>query len=174
MNTISDTEFTEVYNNHKRALFGTIYKVLKDHHETESVLHEVFRKLLNQDYEDIKPHLRQWLFTVAKNQAIKAYHKRNRFIPLNEELDSERVDESIPVDQEMMNSELISQIPNLMKVLTKNQKKAIQYRYFKDFSYKQIGKTLKLKESNVGFILHKAIHNLRAEFLKLNKKFGYV
>lgn len=173
MTKISDGEFTEAYEVYKKVLSSYVYKILKDPDETENVVHDTFRKLLKQDYSKIKDSLKQWLFIVARNQAIKFYNKRKRMVALSDDFEEELIDNSPSVFQNMIDSEVKTQLPKLLKVLTEKQKKAIRYKYYNDYSYKQIGKKLKIGEGNVGFQLNFAINAMRKEFAKINKKYGY-
>lgn len=174
MNTISPELFEEVYQEHKYKLTSLVYHILKDHAATEDVVQETFRKLNIQDFDKIHDHINQWLYTVARNTAIKVYNKRGRFVPLDENYDQDMYDETPSVSEAMMSKELKKQLPKLMKVLTDKQKKVVRYKYYNDYSYEQIGKKLNISNGNVGFQLNFAINAMRKQFAKLNKKYQFV
>lgn len=175
MKTLDSNSFNDLYKTYNQKLSSMVFRILKDHAATEDVVQETFRKLHVQDFEKIENHTKEWLFTVARNTAIKIYNKRSRFVPLNEDWDEENMcDESPSVLEDMANKELKKQIPKLMKVLTEKQKKAIRFKFYKDYSYEQIGKKLNISTGNVGFQLNFAINAMRKQFEKLNRKFGYV
>ena len=72
------------------------------------------------------------------------------------------------------NNEVKKKINILLNTLKDNQKKAIIYRYYKDMTYEQIAKKMKLSTGNVGFILHTAIKKIKEEFDKINVNGSYV
>lgn len=171
---ISSEKFINLYNDNKLQLQSFIKKIVKCDTKTEDVLQDVFRKLHKQNFDNIKGHVRQWLFTVSRNQAIKVYHKYKRLVPLNEELDSQKVDDSSDACESLMEKELKAKIPYLLNTLSEKQRNVVVLRFYHDMTYDQIAKKLHTSNGNVGFLLSTAMANLKKEFSNINAKYQYV
>lgn len=173
MTKITEEKLVEIQNEYTKKLRATSLKIVKDDHAVEDVLQNVFYKLYNQDFSKIENHLTEWLFTVCRNFSIKHYHKRNRYVLIENIDDFDTVDESASAPETMMQAELIKVMTKLVKKLTKNQQKALKLKYFKDCSYAEIAKKLKTSTGNVGFMLSTATSKLKTLLDKENIKKGY-
>lgn len=170
MSQITHQKFQELYQEYGKRLYGASEKIVKDPQKAQDVIHEVFIRLHKQDFCKIEGHINEWLFTVCRNCSIKQYHNRNRYVLVDnlEEFDS--IDESNSASQDMIQSELLKTMMNLIKKLPKNQQKALHLRYFEDFSYETIAKKMKTTTGNVGFMLSNGISRLKALLKSENKK----
>ena len=52
----------------------------------------------------------------------------------------------------------------LIDRLPPNQQEVVRLKFQNGFSYKEISRITELSVSNVGFLIHTAVHRLRAEF----------
>jgi RNA polymerase sigma-70 factor (ECF subfamily) len=172
MSQITQQKFQELYQEYGKRLYGASEKIVKDHQRAEDVIQDVFLRLHKQDFSKIEGHLHEWLFTVCRNCSIKTYHKRNRYVLVEniEELDC--VDESASTSEDMIQSELLKSMMKLVVKLSKNQQKALKLRYFQDHTYASIAKKMKTTTGNVGFMLNNAVKRLKILLDKENKKKG--
>ena len=59
----------------------------------------------------------------------------------------------------------VSEILLVVESLPKNQREVIHLKFQCDLSYKEISEITKLSVTNVGFLMHTALKNLRKEVL---------
>jgi RNA polymerase sigma factor (sigma-70 family) len=170
MSQITEQKFLELYNKYKNRLYAASEKIVKDHHKAEDVLQDVFLRLQKQDFSKIEGHINEWLFTVCRNCSIKQYHKRNRYVLVDDVEELDCIDESNSALQDMMQTELVKVVNTLTKKLSKNQQKALKLKFNKDCSYAEIAKKLKTTTGNVGFMLSTAVSKLKKLLDKENKK----
>ena len=59
----------------------------------------------------------------------------------------------------------VSEILQVVETLPKNQREVIYLKFQCDLSYKEISDITKLSVTNVGFLIHTAIRNIRQQML---------
>jgi RNA polymerase sigma-70 factor (ECF subfamily) len=173
MSQITKEKFLEIHSLYKNRLYAASEKIVKDHHRAEDVIQDVFLRLQKQDFSKIESYISEWLFTVCRNCSIKQYHKRNRYVLVDDIEELDCIDESASAPQEMMQAELVKVVNRLTKKLSKNQQKALKLKFNKDCSYAEIAKKLKTTTGNVGFMLSTAISKIKNLLDKENTKKGY-
>lgn len=172
MSQITQQKFQELYQEYGKRLYGASDKILKDHQRNQDVVQDVFMRLHKQDFSKIEGYIQEWLFTVCRNCSIKQYHKKNRYVLVENPEGFDSIDESASASEDMMQSELLKSMMKLVKKLSKNQQKALKLRYFQDHSYESIAKKMKTTTGNVGFMLNNAVKRLKVFLDKENKKKG--
>lgn len=172
MSKITEQKFQELYQEYGSRLYGASEKIVKDHQRAQDVIHDVFMRLYKQDFSKIEGHINEWLFIVCRNCSIKQYHMRNRYVLVDNPEGFESIDESSSTSECMMQSELSKSMMKLITKLSKNQQKALNLRYFHDYSYAAIAKKMKTTTSNVGFMLNNAIKRLKILLNRENKEKG--
>ena len=80
MSQITEEKLLEIYNEYRHRLYGASDKILNDPQRSEDVVQDVFYRLCKQDFSKIENHIQEWLFTVNRNCSLKQYHKRNRYM----------------------------------------------------------------------------------------------
>ena len=61
--------------------------------------------------------------------------------------------------------EQMSEVLRIMETLPLNQREVLRLKFQCDLSYKEISEVTKLSVTNVGFLMHTALKNLRKELL---------
>ena len=59
----------------------------------------------------------------------------------------------------------VSEILQVVETLPKNQREVIYLKFQCDLSYKEISDITKLSVTNVGFLIHTAVRNIRQQML---------
>ncbi|HYR87218.1 MAG TPA: sigma-70 family RNA polymerase sigma factor [Terriglobia bacterium] len=141
--------------------------ILGDIERAREVVQETFLRLCKEKPSRIENHLAQWLFTVCRNLALDVRKKENRMSPLSDAdvdaLPSERLGPR-PLDA-LEHQEKLDQVLRVVERLPKNQREVILLKFQFDLSYKEISEITHLSATNVGFLIHTAIHTLRKELL---------
>jgi RNA polymerase sigma-70 factor (ECF subfamily) len=122
------------------------------------VVQETFLRLCKeQSASRIANYLAQWLFTVCRNLAFDTRKKEARMTPLD--------DVHIGVDCRLNERQTAGEIFRMLDRLPKNQREVVYLKFQCDLSYKEISEITKLSVTNVGFLMHTALKNLRKELL---------
>lgn len=74
-------------------------------------------------------------------------------------------DADIGVQPNLENKEAVSEIFRLVQTLPKNQREVVYLKFQCDLSYKEISEVTKLSVTNVGFLLHTALKEIRKQVL---------
>lgn len=164
-NEITSKEFNDLYNHWHPKIKAYAQKILYSEEAALDCAQEVFRRLLNQDFDKIKDHLQAWMFTVCRNTSFKVKKKESIFVhtELNEE---EAICEDPTPDVCLDKKILYKKVENLLKKLSPQQRKMIRLRYKSDLSYEEIAKKMKTTTGNVGFHLSTGIKILKKNLLK--------
>ena len=142
--------------------------ILGDLEEARDVVQETFLKLYKQDPNRVGLKVKAWLFTVCRNRCYDVLKKNNRISNLEEDQVS-----AIPSKDkdpvEIINffegrdeiNKNINILYSLIEKLPARQKEVMRLKFQADLTYKEIAETLDISISNVGFIVHSALKNLR-------------
>ena len=130
----------------------------------QDIVQETFVKLCGEEQGKLEGRLTEWLFTVCRNRALDVQRKEKRMTPLTEmDLETRESAEPSP-SMAAEQSESSSQILRFLELLPPNQREVIRLKFQSDLSYQEISRVTKLSVSNVGFLIHTGIKNLRRQF----------
>ena len=156
--------FQALYKRHKGRIMGYLIKKLKDLDEAEDVFQSVFVKLHAGRFrykEDI-PFL-PWIFTITKNTMVDYIRKKGIY------------KKHISVDSVYIGSRAtdttneplpISAVFSELSSLNDSQRKALELRFNDGLSFEDIGKHMKITQSNARQIASRAVRALRNMFAK--------
>ncbi len=146
---------------HEGALVRYARWILGDLENAREVVQETFLRLCREDSERIGAYLAQWLFTVCRNLAFDARTKEARMTPLGET----EIGVAADLDEQHDRQQMVSHILQVVETLPKNQREVIYLKFQCDLSYKEISEVTKLSVSNIGFLIHTAVRNVRKQML---------
>jgi RNA polymerase sigma factor (sigma-70 family) len=168
-----NTNHLEIFQNLREDLLNYSFRILKNLSDAEDIIQNVYFKFSKQDLDKI-PVPKAWLFLVCKNDSIKFYNKRKRFVYVeNEELE-EKICEDKSVVEEMQDKEIIMFLLKSLKKIDTRFQKVITYRFYKNLPYETIAKKMKTTKGNIGFMINYALKKLKKEFLNNNKKYNFL
>ncbi len=142
-------------------LIGYACGILRDFDRARDVVQDTFIRLYQQDIEKVKGGLKNWLYTVCRNRALDILRKEKRMIVLEESAFSQQISEDANPSESIEKKEKAAQLMGLVSRLKPNQREVIELKFQKGMSYQQISEKTGLTSSNVGFILHHAMKQLR-------------
>ena len=102
-----------------------------------------------------------WLFAIARNVAFD--HYRQRRIELSLEDIRQQEDEGTPEDAAEQHA-TFRQLAGLLDKLPERERELLAMKYGAGLTNREIARITGLSESNVGTILHRTVHSLRAEW----------
>jgi RNA polymerase sigma-70 factor (ECF subfamily) len=142
---------------HEASLIRYATWILGDLEQAREVVQETFLRLCREkDPVRLESYLAQWLFTVCRNIAFDSRKKEARMKPAG---NVERLNSSVPPLQSA------GDVFQLLDSLPKNQREVVYLKFQCDLSYKEISEVTRLTVSNVGFLIHTALKNIRKQVL---------
>jgi RNA polymerase sigma-70 factor (ECF subfamily) len=142
---------------HEAALIRYASWILGDAERAREVVQETFLRLCRErDPFRLEGYLPQWLFTVCRNIAFDTRKKEARMTPI------ENAD--LP-DKNAAPHETAGLVFRLLDRLPKNQREVVYLKFQCDLSYKEISEVTQLTVTNVGFLLHTALKNIRKQVM---------
>lgn len=134
--------------------------ILGDLEKSRDVVQEAFLRLCKQE-PSIVERLPQWLFRVCRNLAIDIYRREGRMESVSTE-HSRTIQDGRPNPAAVLETEeKLSRINRLLGGLSDNQQEVLRLRFQNDLSYREISEITGLSESNVGFLLHTGVKQVR-------------
>jgi len=147
----------EALDLHERSLIRFACWILNDFESAREVVQETFLRLCKEDPDRVSGHLAQWLFTVCRNLAYDVRRKETRMAPLGQ------IEAGMAPGLD--EKQTVSEILQVVETLPRNQREVIYLKFQCDLSYKEISEITKLSVSNVGFLIHTAVRNIRQHML---------
>ena len=131
----------------------------------EDLTSNVFEKALVSfgRYRSEKASVSTWLFSIA-HHTVADYFKvnsRRRHVPLDSLVNI--VIEGSPEDT-LIRQEELQQLHSYLSQLSQQEQEIISLKFGAELTNRQIASLLNLSESNVGVIVHRAVHKLRTNF----------
>jgi RNA polymerase sigma-70 factor, ECF subfamily len=102
-----------------------------------------------------------WLFTIAHNIAVDLLRARRRQVPLDDA--PEMTADGTPEEDAMLASDL-KRLSALAAGLSEREQELIALKYGAALDNRRISKLMRLSESNVGTLLHRAVQALRRQW----------
>jgi len=149
-----------LYDKYGQALFGVIYRIVKNKQIAEEVLQTTFFKIWDKgaDYDPQKGRLFTWILNIARNTAID--NTRSKFYKealKSESLDIDKIDQGISNEIKI---DLIG-LNDFTKHLKKEQKQVIDLVYFHGYSHTEAARELNIPLGTVKSKVRASIKLLR-------------
>ncbi len=149
-----DEEFLQIYQAHKKTVFGIAFNYTKNQADANDIVQEVFMKYYtNQKIFNGEDHIKAWLIRVSVNASkkhlISAWMRKT--VPL---------DETIPFEHKED-----SGLFEVVMALPKNYRLVVHLYYYEGYSISEIASILGAKEGTIKVRLMRA-----RDMLKLRLK----
>lgn len=155
------SEIEKLFAHYERRLLGYIRRLLGDEARAREIVQEAFLRLWQQGQNRPEPLSAAWLYTVARNLALDVMRKEKRMtdMPISSEdnVRAEGPDPAQQVETQHIGRVLLNQIEQLPT----EQREVVILKFQNDLSYKEISAIMGLSVSNVGYLLHTALHSLK-------------
>ena len=167
--TGDERAFATLVDRYQDPLLGYIRGMLKDGEQSSDVLQQVLLQLyISLPTLNTQMRLNGWLFRVAHNRCIDELRKRNRrnevyfstveWESIEEELlPVERIADSQPLPEEVaVQQDLHDTLRRAIDVLPPKFRRVVHLRCWKDLSFAEIGRLLKMPETTAKTYFHRA------------------
>ncbi len=167
-----DRALAELYERHRRPLFGFLCRMLR-RPEAEEVLQEVWIKVMEsiERYEPGGAGFRSWLYKVAANAARDRIRREklrsgpSLDAPLGEEGGEAAIDRLVDSgagpDRKTEGSLFRDELERAMEALTPRQRAAVLLKHQQGFHYREIAEMLQMAEGTAKTTVHRGVATLR-------------
>ena len=139
-------------------------RITGDLETAREVVQDTFLRLCRQQQAAIDGHLSQWLFTVCRNRALDVQQKERRMsttLNLDQQSGPATSLATAAPDQAAETRDSAARVLDFLDQLPANQQEVIRLKFQNELSYREIAEVTGLTVSNVGFLLHVGIKQLR-------------
>jgi RNA polymerase sigma factor (sigma-70 family) len=151
--------FEYLYENYSGALYGLIYKVLKDEYKAADVMQEVFLKIWRKiaDYDTSKGSLYTWMMNIARNAAIDLYRKEKNIFNLDLDAETRTVDNLIQENPDINTMDL----RNIVDKLTPERKVLLDLVYLQGYTQQEAAEKLAIPLGTAKSRIRTALEDLK-------------
>jgi RNA polymerase sigma-70 factor, ECF subfamily len=172
--------FEALVSRYKKSLFGLIYHYVREYHEAEDILQQVWLQLyLSLATLRAQVHIKPWLFTVARNRSLDVLrHKRlhsqrllsfSELKPRNEEDEGAFLDtipDTSPTPEELAEQhDLQHEIERAIQALPHTYRSVVWLSYAEQLKFAEIGRLLDVPGSTVKTQFNRAKPLMRDVFM---------
>lgn len=152
-------ELERIYTEYYGKVMGYIRARVRQQAEAEDLCSDVFEKIQRklEDFDSTKASLNTWIFTITRNTVIDSFRRKKQ----SEELDENIADES-EVDENILQSESLSELAAALRSLPPQMTDIIVMRYYDGKTLTEIAEIMglsygavKLRHQNALIMLRK-------------------
>jgi len=162
--------FDVIFERHRQKIYSYIFLMVKHEDLAEDIFQETFIKVysnLQRGRYSERGKLISWMMRIAHNLIIDHFRKKkNEAIIYNNDYEREIFENQkfsdITIEDELVRSEVNSNILELVESLPESQKKIIEMRHYMGLSFKEIA-----EETNVS--INTALGRMRYALINLRK-----
>lgn len=148
-------------NRHSRGLVRYVSHIVKDKEVAKEIVQECFLKLLQYQPEPPRDQVHAWLWRECRHRAIDSWRKNRKVDRISDHDDSAFGFASSNPLQDLETDRDLKEMHAAITQLSAKQREALFLKYKDGLSYKEIAEVMGLSATNVGFILHEAMTQLK-------------
>ena len=154
-------DLDRIYTEYSGKVMGYIRARIRSSADAEDIHSEVFEKILRkiEDFDETKASLNTWIFTITRNTVIDHFRRTKP----TEELD-ENLSDDIGLDENLLNSETLSELAAALRKLPEQMRDIIVLRYYDGKPLTEIAELMnlsygavKLRHQNAVLMLRQAL-----------------
>ena len=154
-------DLDQIYTEYSGKVMGYIRARIRSSAEAEDLHSEVFEKILKKigEFDPSKASLNTWIFTITRNTVIDHFRRAKP----SEELD-ENLSDNVELDEDLLNSETLSELAAALRKLPQQMMDIIVLRYYDGKPLTEIAEMMnlsygavKLRHQNAVLMLRQAL-----------------
>ena len=154
-------DLDRIYTEYSGKVMGYIRARIRSSAEAEDLHSEVFEKVLKKigEFDPSKASLNTWIFTITRNTVIDHFRRAKP----SEELD-ENLSDNVELDEDLLNSETLSELAVALRKLPQQMMDIIVLRYYDGKPLTEIAEMMnlsygavKLRHQNAVLMLRQAL-----------------
>jgi RNA polymerase sigma-70 factor, ECF subfamily len=172
--TGDESAFAYLVQKYRRPMVGFLYRLCHNPAAAEELAQEVFLRVYrSRSSYEASAKFSTWIYRIATNLAVNhardTRHERPQVTVRLDEPDQETgatpdlADESLTVEQQMLQRERLAAIRNKVNGLPERQRIAVIMHKYQQMDYRQIAEALNLSESATKSLLFRAYETLREQ-----------
>lgn len=158
--------FKPLYEKYFKKIFLFILRRVTEKEIARDITQQVFLKALNslRKFQLRGLPFSAWLFRIAINECNDYFRKtkKARLVTIDEQL-TESLFEEMMADNRM--EELKLRLPTILKTLSPNDLQLIEFRFFEQRSFREIGLLLDITETYAKVKTYRALDKMKKRFL---------
>ena len=156
MNTMPDIE--TLYAQYSGKVMGYIHARVRNRADAEDLCADVFEKIQRklEGFDPSKASVSTWIFTITRNTVIDHYRRSRP----SEELD-ENLSDDTELDEDLLNSESLSELAGALRSLPEEMRDIIVLRYYDGKPLTEIADLMGLSYGAVKLRHQSALNRLR-------------
>lgn len=155
--------FRELYDYYAPQLYRFVYSSLRNHEDGKEIVQNVFTKLwIIRSKVKVDTSFQSFLFTIARNLLFN-FVKSKYYTSILSSYDvDELVDDSGALDFHRLDSELVDQVNELIKLLPEKRREIFLLNKFYGLTYREIADKLNISENTVDTQIRRSLSSLRS------------
>ncbi len=156
-----------LFKRYEKSLFIYMFHLVRNKDEVEDLLQSVFLKTYKNLHRfDLERKFSSWIYRISHNEAVNFIKRRSKrkLISWEEVTTSkDKIVMSVDADDSaeiFMHKEIAKEMDDALEMLPPKYKKILLLRYFKEYSYQQIGEILDKPVNTVGTLINRAKRKL--------------
>ena len=151
-----------VVERHEGPLVRYAAKITGDVERGRDAVQATFLKLWSEpNWLELDGHVAEWLFTVCRRQALDVRRKESRMNLMSDTEAAGCPSRDPSPDEQCQKQESFDRVLHALGDLPENQREVLRLKFQNGFSYKQISGITNLSVTNVGYLIHVGLKNLR-------------
>ena len=151
-----------LYDHYSGALYGVVFRILRNEDIAEEVLHDIFLKIWDKidQYDPAKGKLFTWMINIARNQAID----KTRSKEISKDQKTRGIENVVnKIDSRGYNEQRVEDIgvKDIIKNLPDEQQFVVEYLYFKGYTQSELAEEFDIPLGTVKTRLRLAMQTLR-------------
>lgn len=163
INLKNDEAGKELFGRYQKKLFAYVFHLVGNKDEAEDILQGVFLKTFkNLEYFDTSRKFSSWIYRIAHNEAVNFLKRKSKRYTVSwDEVATSSDKLRISSSDELLEDkyaqlETVKDVKEAMEKLPEKYRRVLRLRYFKEFSYEDIGKLLGKPVNTVGTLINRA------------------
>lgn len=161
-----------LFDRHHRSLYGFFYYQTGLKEESDDLVQTVFMNMIRSRATFTGSHkFETWMYTIARN-ALKDHYRKNKKSAAF--VDAEQVEDQLQdaatADDKIHKREEERLLKKALELLNETDRELIILSRYKEMKYQEIGALLNLSEGAIKVRIHRAVKQLRENYLELSHK----
>ena len=160
-----------LFERYNKQLYGFLFHMTYDREAAEDMVQHVFYKMLKYRYTFTGDgEFVAWMYQIARN-TIKDMAKKNSKSKVHYSVEemAENIGGGTLADEHIERKQAHAQLHKAMEKLSDEQREVLTMSRFQELKYNEIGQILNISEGAVKVRVHRAMHDLKEIFKKIQR-----
>lgn len=163
--------FSKIYDLYHHKIFTYIFRRVGDLDLAADICSETFVKAFSNlhKYQFKGFSFSSWLYKITTNE-INMYFRKNQTETRHVAIYSKTIDLLTEIDEETSMEEKLVQLQNALTFLEQVEVQLLEWRFYEELSFKEIGYLLDISEDNAKIRTYRVIEKIKKSLFKPKRK----